>query len=66
MSSLFILGFCHLNEPQYFKDHPKHAVYLIFGLIPISMLVPTWIIFKFWSRGEDEDAELEHMTIMQF
>ena len=22
------------------------------------MLVPTWIVFKFWSR-EDEDAELE-------
>lgn len=55
---LIYLGFASTNEPQYFKDHPKHAVYLIFGLIPISMLVPTWIVFKFWSR-EDEDAELE-------
>ena len=55
---LIYLGFASTNEPQYFKDHPKHAVYLIFGLIPISMLVPFWIVFKFWSR-EDEDAELE-------
>ena len=55
---LIYLGFASTNEPQYFKDHPKHAVYLIFGLIPISMLVPTLIVFKFWSR-EDEDAELE-------
>ena len=31
---------------------------MIFGLIPISMLVPFWIVLKFWSR-EDEDAELE-------
>ena len=55
---LMFLGIASPNEPQYFKDHPKHAVYLIFGLIPISMLVPFWIVFKFWSR-EDEDAELE-------
>ena len=42
----------------HFKDSLKHVIYLIFGLIPISILVPFWIVFKFWSR-EDEDAELE-------
>lgn len=55
---LIYSGIASTNELQYFKEHPKHAVYLIFGLIPISMLVPTWIVFKFWSR-EDEEAELE-------
>lgn len=55
---LIYSGIASTNELQYFKEHPKHAVYLIFGLIPISMLVPFWIVFKFWSR-EDEDAELE-------
>ena len=55
---LMFLGIASANEPQYFKDNPRHAIYLIFGLIPIAMLVPTWITFKFWSR-EDEDAELE-------
>ena len=55
---LMFLGIASANEPQYFKDNPRHAIYLIFGLIPIAMLVPTWIAFKFWSR-EDEDAELE-------
>ena len=28
--------------PVYFRQHPMHAVYLIFALIPIFMLVPTW------------------------
>lgn len=55
---LMFLGIASANEPQYFKDNPRHAIYLIFGLIPIAMLVPTWIAFKFWSR-ENEDAELE-------
>lgn len=55
---LIYSGIASINELQYFKEHPNHAIYLIFGLIPISMLVPTWIVFKFWSR-EDEDAELE-------
>ncbi|WP_029950452.1 hypothetical protein [Parvimonas micra] len=55
---LMFLGIASANEPQYFKDNPRHAIYLIFGLIPIAMLVPTWIAFKFWSR-EDEEAELE-------
>lgn len=55
---LIYSGIASTNELQYFKEHPNHAIYLIFGLIPISMLVPTWIVFKFWSR-EDEDAELE-------
>ena len=55
---LIYSGIASTNELQYFKDNPRHAIYLIFGLIPIAMLVPTWIAFKFWSR-EDEDAELE-------
>ena len=30
--------------PIYFREHPIHAVYLIFALIPIFMLFPTWIV----------------------
>ncbi|WP_462247038.1 hypothetical protein [Parvimonas micra] len=52
------LGIASPNEPQYFKDNPRHAIYLIFGLIPVTMFLSTWIVFKFWSR-EDEEAELE-------
>ena len=55
---LMFLGIASPNEPQYFKDNPRHAIYLIFGLIPITMFLSTWIVFKFWSR-EDEEAELE-------
>lgn len=55
---LMFLGIASPNEPQYFKDNPGHAIYLIFGLIPVTMFLSTWIVFKFWSR-EDEEAELE-------
>ena len=55
---LMFLGIASANEPQYFKDNPRHAIYLIFLLIPVTMFLSTWIAFKFWSR-EDEDAELE-------
>lgn len=55
---LMFLGIASPNEPQYFKDNPRHAIYLIFGLIPVTMFLSTWIVFKFWSR-EDEEAELE-------
>ena len=55
---LMFLGITSANEPQYFKDNPRHAIYLIFGLIPVTMFLSTWIVFKFWSR-EDEEAELE-------
>lgn len=55
---LMFLGIASANEPQYFKDNPRHAIYLIFGLIPVTMFLSTWIVFKFWSR-EDEEAELE-------
>ena len=55
---LMFLGIASVNEPQYFKDNPRHAIYLIFGLIPVTMFLSTWIVFKFWSR-EDEEAELE-------
>jgi len=30
---LMFLGIASANEPQYFKDNPRHAIYLIFGLI---------------------------------
>lgn len=43
--------------PPYFREHSDHAIYLIFGLIPISMLLPAWIAVKLWTR-EEEEAEL--------
>lgn len=55
---LIYSGIASTNELQYFKEHPNHAIYLIFLLIPVTMFLSTWIIFKFWSR-EDEEAELE-------
>ena len=55
---LMFLGIASANEPQYFKDNPIHAIYLIFVLIQDTMFLSTWIVFKFWSR-EDEEAELE-------
>ena len=44
--------------PVYFREHPMHAVYLIFGLIPIAMSLPAWIAAKCWSSKEEE-AQLE-------
>ena len=44
--------------PAYFREHPKHAVYLIFGLIPIAMALPAWVAKKCWSSKEEE-AQLE-------
>ena len=32
---------------MYFREHPGHAVYVIFGLIPIAMSLPAWITAKF-------------------
>ena len=42
------------DGPIYFREHPMHAVYLIFGLIPIAMSLPAWIAAKCWSRKEEE------------
>lgn len=42
--------------PAYFKEHPDHAVYLIFGLLSIAMFLPTWIAIKCWSSKEEEAA----------
>lgn len=44
--------------PIYFREHPIHAVYLIFALIPIFMLFPTWIAKKIWSH-EDQEAYID-------
>ena len=46
------------DGPTYFREHPRHAVYLIFGLIPIAMALPAWIAKKCWSSRE-EGAQLE-------
>lgn len=46
------------TEPAYFSEHPNHAVYLIFGLIPIVMLLPAWIVAKCWG-SRDEEAQLD-------
>ena len=44
--------------PIYFREYPIHAVYLIFALIPIFMLFPTWIAKKIWSH-EDQEAYID-------
>ena len=46
------------DGPVYFREHPMHAVYVIFGLIPIAMSLPAWIAAKCWSSKEEE-AQLE-------
>ena len=46
------------DGPIYFREHPMHAVYLIFGLIPIAMSLPAWIAAKCWTSKEEE-AQLE-------
>lgn len=33
------------NAPAYFREYIDHAIYLIFGLIPVVMLLPTWTAF---------------------
>ena len=40
--------------PTYFREHTKHAIYLIFGLIPIVMFLPSWIAAKYWGSKEEE------------
>lgn len=40
--------------PSYFRENPRHAVYLIFGLIPIALLVPALLAIKCWSSEEEE------------
>ena len=42
------------DGPIYFREHPMHAVYLIFGLIPIAMSLPAWIAAKCWSSREEK------------
>ncbi|MDO5089824.1 MAG: hypothetical protein Q4D53_08555 [Leptotrichiaceae bacterium] len=42
--------------PVYFRKHKEHAVYLIFGLIPICMLVPAWFAAKWWGSKEEEGS----------
>ena len=42
------------DGPIYFQEHPRHAIYLIFFLIPIAMGLPAWIAKKCWSSKEEE------------
>lgn len=42
------------DGPIYFQEHPRHAIYLIFSLIPIAMGLPAWIAKKYWSSKEEE------------
>ncbi len=44
--------------PAYFREHSDHAIWLIFGLIPVAMLLPAWIAAKCWGSREEE-AQLE-------
>lgn len=40
--------------PAYFREHSDHAIWLIFGLIPVAMLLPAWIAAKCWGSKEEE------------
>ncbi len=40
--------------PAYFREHSDHAIWLIFGLIPVAMLLPAWIAAKCWGSREEE------------
>lgn len=58
-----ILDFLGINSQngqiiQYFQKNSKIAIYMIFGLIPICMLVPVFIAFKLWGL-KDEVASIE-------
>lgn len=44
--------------PAYFSKHTNHAIYMIFGLIPICMMLPAWIAAKLWG-SRDEVAQLK-------
>lgn len=56
---LYFLGIT--TDPRkssvYFNAHPQYAVYLIFALIPIVMIVPTWLLARYW-RSKEEEAEI--------
>lgn len=53
---IYYLGI--INGPQYapvyFRNHPQHALYIIFWLIPIFMLLPVWISARFWGSRDEE------------
>ncbi len=38
--------------PEYFRTHTEHAVYFMFGLLPVFTLIPMWMGFKSWGRSE--------------
>lgn len=42
--------------PLYLKKHKKYVIYLIFGLIPICMLIPVWLAAKYWGSKEEEGS----------
>ncbi len=43
--------------PAYFRAHKDHAVYFIFGLIPLCLMIPAWIAAKLWG-SEEKKGEL--------
>lgn len=55
---IYYLGI--INGPQYapvyFRNHPQQALYIIFGLIHIFMLLPVWISTKFWGSKDEEGS----------
>lgn len=40
--------------PEYFRNHTNLALLLIFGLIPVAMLVPTFISLRIWGAKDEE------------
>lgn len=46
------------DDPIYFREYSRQAVYLIFALIPVAMLLPTWLAKKIWSH-EDLEAYID-------
>ena len=52
--------------PEYFRNHTNHALLVIFGLIPVAMLVPTFISLKIWGAKDEEgrvDLYDDHLVL---
>ncbi|WP_156285861.1 hypothetical protein [Oceanivirga salmonicida] len=47
-----------LEYISYFDAHPKYAIYVIFGSIPVFMFTPAIITYLWW-RKKDEQATLK-------
>lgn len=43
--------------PEWFDAHPNEAVYILFSSIPVLMIIPVYLVYRWWRR-EDQEARL--------